>query len=66
MRSRSKYYKCKKCEENLSFTIDTGQEVEITEGNNRIPILYALGCPECGFMITSRLMIINPADEKSD
>ena len=66
MRNKSKYYKCKKCNEGLSFTIDTGEATEIVEGNNRIPILYSLCCPDCGFLVTSRLMIINPDDNKSD
>ena len=60
MKYNSMYYRCKKCDEPLNFTLDVGDLFTIVEGNPRIPVLYVLGCPDCGFTLNTRLMLLDP------
>ena len=71
MKWESAYWSCHHCSTEgvtrpLTVTLDLGNPLEMVEGHMRIPVLYALGCFPCKFIMTSRLMIINPLTDDTE
>lgn len=57
-------FKCNRCNNDLKTETIVGEAVRIENNNPHYPISIVLGCPNCGVIISNRLLITPLTDKK--